>query len=179
MGRKSIKEQIDDAQLPIISGRTTKHQQKLLDPQAPLPGALKRVGPRVSRETKTQTKQSDPKHLRERFAAYCTALADNYGNPAQALAVVFDIPIEEAREREVELHTEITRAMQGVSTRELFSMNQMSKEHRMLRLRDFMYSPLPAVALKAMDMLNELDGATKSSGDTWEEWAAMALGRKV
>lgn len=176
MARKPA-EIADDATLPIVSGRKTKTtNQRLIDPQAPLPGAMKRVGPNLAK--RSPEKKADPKHLRDRYALYCRLLAENYGNPAPALAEVFDISIEEAQLRQVELHTEITRAMQGVSTRELFTMNQMSKEHRLMHLRSLMYHPNPAVSLKAMDMLNELDGATKSSGDTWEEWIGLALGRK-
>jgi hypothetical protein len=175
--KKTAQQEVDDATLPIIPGRSTRNRQTLLDPQAALPGAMKRVGPKPV-QTEKQQNRADPKHLRQRFALYCKELAAKMGDPVPSLAVAFDITIEEARERQVELHTEITRAVNVMSTKELFDMNGISKQHRIMRLREMMYSDHPAVILKAMDMLNDYDGSNKSSGETWEEWAAMAMGKR-
>lgn len=176
--KKSIQQEIDDSTLPIVPGRKTKvGKQTLLDPQAALPGAMKRVGPKPL-QSATQQEKADPKHLRQRFSLYCKQLVEHGGDPVPALAIVFDITVEEARERQVELHQEITKAVNVLSNKELFDMNGISKQHRIMRLREMMYSDHPAVVLKSMDMLNDMDSGNKSSGDTWEEWAAMAMGKR-
>ena len=178
---RSAKEQLDEGTLPIVPGRKSRvGKQTLLDPQAPLPGALKRVGPKPvkTKEQLAEQEKSDPKHLRQRFSLYCKKLAEYGGDPVPALAVVFDVTEEEARERQVELHQEITRAVNVLSNKELFDMNGISKQHRLMRLREMMYSDHPAVVLKSLDMLNDMDTGSKSSGDTWEEWAAMAMGKR-
>jgi hypothetical protein len=173
MARKqSVQEEIDEATLPIVPGRrTTRPRQTLLDPQAPMPGALKHVGPKRIESVKDR-KKADPKHLRDRFSLYCRELGRTYGDTPRALALVFDIPLEDAQARESELHQEITRAVNTMSNKDLFDMHSISKPHRMMRIREIFYSDnLPAV-LKATDMLEEMDSHAKSSGDTWEDWIA-------
>jgi hypothetical protein len=178
MARKRVEQEMDEATLPIVSGRKTKATGgKLIDPQAPLPGAMKRVGPKPA-QTAASIKKADPKHLREKFNEYCKHLATHYGDPVPALALTFNISEVEAEERQTELHNEIMRAMQGMTTRDLLAQNGMSKEHRLMRMKQFMYSENPVAAIKAMDMIGELDGATKSSGDTWEDWIAMSVKQK-
>lgn len=179
MVRKATPQQeLDEATLAIVPGRKSRGpKQKLIDPQAPLPGAMKRVGPRPEPSAK-EIKEADPKHLREKFDLYCRLLAEHYGEPVPALAAVFGISLEEAAERQAELHNEITRATSAMTQRDLFSMLNISKEHRTARLKTMMYCDNPAVSLKAMDMLNDMDGNAKSSGDTWEEWIALAIKQK-
>jgi hypothetical protein len=168
-----VQDDIDDATLPIVPGRrTTRSRQTLLDPQAPMPGAMKLVSPRRPLKRERSEPRSDPKHLRNLFPLYCKELGKSFGDPVPALAIVFDIPIEEARERQVELHHEITRAVNAMSNKELFDMNGISKAHRMMRLREIMYSDNLAAVLKSTDMLEEMDSHSKSSGDTWEDWIA-------
>jgi hypothetical protein len=170
--KPSVKEELDDGTLPIVPGRrTTRTRQVLLDPQAPMPGALKNVGPKPVK-TEKQRNRVDPKHLRDRFALYCRELAKSYGDPVPALAIVFDVSIEEAQLREVELHHEITRAVNVLSNKDIFDMNGVSKAHRVMRLREVFYSDNVAAVLKATDMLEEMDSHAKSSGDTWEDWIA-------
>lgn len=175
--KKSAHQEVEDATLPIIPGRSTKNKQTLLDPQAALPGAMKRVGPKPIQTEKQQNK-ADPKHLRQRFSSYCKELVKSAGDPVPAIAMIYGISEEEAREREIELHSEIMRAVNNMSQKELFEMNGISKAHRTMVLKDMMYSDIPAARLKAVDMLNDMDGSSKSSGDTWEEWAAMAMGKR-
>src|SRR5215813_6100872 len=171
--KKLIQDDVDEATLPIVPGRRTAKasKQQLLDPQAPMPGAMKHVGPKPLSSEK-RARQADPKHLRDRFALYCRELAKSFGDPIPALAIVFDIPIEEAREREVELHREITKAVNAMSNKDLFDMHGVSKAHRVMRLREVFYSDNLAGVLKATDMLEEMDSHAKSSGDTWEDWIA-------
>jgi hypothetical protein len=171
--KQSAQQEIDDATLPIVPGRrTTRTRQTLLDPQAPMPGAMKHVGPVSPTQVEHRKEKADPKHLRDLFPLYCRELGKSMGDPAPALAVVFDIPIQEAQERQVELHHEITRAVNAMTNKELFDMHGISKAHRMMRLREILYSDNLAGVLKATDMLEEMDSHSKSSGDTWEDWIA-------
>lgn len=177
--KKSEADLLDDATISIVPGRKSKPTRgKLLDPQAPLPGALKRVGPLAEKEDTKQQKlviKADQKILRAKFDQYCRELTKSYGDPVPALAIVFDISEDEARERQVELHDEITRAVNSLSTKDLLDMSGLSKPYRIMKLKLAMNSDNPAAMLKAIDMLNDMDGASKTSGETWEEWIASAL----
>lgn len=175
--KRSIQQDLDDATLPIVPGRKPS-KQTLLDPQSALPGAMKRVGPKLAATEREQAK-SDPKHLRQRFSLYCKQLTLHMGDPVPALAMVFEISLDEAQERQAELHHEIMRAVNNMSQKELFEMNGISKSHRTMVLKDMMYSDMPAARLKAVDMLNDMDGSGKSSGETWESWVALAMGKRV
>jgi hypothetical protein len=180
MARKqSVQEEIDEATLPIVPGRrTTRPRQTLLDPQAPMPGALKHVGPKRIESAK-EKKKADPKHLRDRFTIYCQELGKTYGDTARALALAFDIPLEEAQARKGDLHQEITRSINAMSNKDLFDMHGISKPYRMMRLREIFYSDNLAAVLKSTDMIAEEDSHAKSSGDTWEDWiASVPLERK-
>jgi hypothetical protein len=177
--KQTVQQELDEATLPIIPGRrTTRARQTLLDPLASMPGAMKHVGPRPVDKPKRELKEADPKHLRDRFGLYCKELARHFGDPVPALAIVFDISIEEAGSMSIELHQQMMRAVNTMSNKELFDMHGLNKAHRMMRLREIFYSDNLAGVLKATDMLEEMDSHAKSSGDTWEDWIASVSVRE-
>lgn len=164
----------EEARLPI-SGKSKRPSQKLIDPKALLPGPLVRVGGNVPSQ---QYQSADPKHLRERYNQYTRALVESNGNPVPALAIVFQISEHEALQRQVALHDELTASMQGMTTAQIFKANDLDKNARIMLLREKVFSGIPAVSLKALDMINDLDSTSSSSDDSWENMVAMALGRK-
>ncbi len=164
--KRAINQREEDEENPLAI-RVTKHQDDR-DPREPLKTGS--TGPEPEQGTVTRINMDvEAKKLVDKYARNLTA---HNGDVAIALAYTYEIPIEEAQKRMVELHDHIVGAtkthtdVSGMVERYDLGMNV-----RLAKLREMMFSPKEAVALKAIEMATEFDATTKAKriGTTWEQ----------
>lgn len=160
----------------VRTGKKRKGKQELLDPRSSLPGAIKTVGGnRPAHGEKAETENQAK--VRRQYVAYLQALVRHNGNQIPALAEAYGISEIEAERKQVDLHDRLVRSAKGLSQSELMRRYDLGPEVRTFLLRAHAFSPNPAVSLKAIDMLNDIDGANKAgrSGETFESWLALLV----
>lgn len=156
------------------------HNQKLLDPTAALPGAIKQVSNQKPLEPDAleRAKEDLRRKYRLFLQRYRLELArsetnfDLPGNPlVRALAETFGISIEQAWDRQHDLHAQMVEASKGVSISELMRRHGLSQEARVAILSHHANSLDPKVSLVAIKVANEMDDAGgASAADSFEAW---------
>jgi hypothetical protein len=151
---------------PVLVHRHRKHDTS--DPREPLPEGTT-TGEVVRMDA------NDKQTAENLASAYARALVAYDGNIEKALAKVFKITEEEALNNMVELHDR-ARGASRVNTNmtDMMERHDLTTETRLAKLREHMFSPIPAVSLKAIDAITELDSTAKSKriGTTWETFVA-------
>jgi hypothetical protein len=164
-----------------------KGEADMLDPQAQqlaIPGAHGRHDARDPREPlptgvanhddvpRLQTVEaSDARLSKDLATVYARNLIAFDGDVIRALAATFGVSEDEATARMRELHERARGASRATtSIGEMFERHDVTSEVRIAKLREMMFSPQPAAALKAIDVLNDLDATQKAKriGTTWE-----------
>lgn len=116
----------------------------------------------------------------DKATLYARGLVANNGNIAKALASAYNIPEEEAERRMVELHEDVRKhSRSGISLQEMLERHDLTRESRLAVLREALFSRNPGVALKAVEMLDEVDMTAKAAriGSTWDEIVRVAKDR--
>lgn len=111
----------------------------------------------------------DTKHLVAKYALNLTA---SVGDVARALAATYEIPVEEANAKMVELHEHIRGASKThTDLSDLFERFDLGTPVLLARLREMLFSPKEAVALKAIEMATDMNATSKAKriGTTWEQ----------
>lgn len=106
---------------------------------------------------------------------YARALIAYNGDVVKSLATVFGVTEGEAELNMVELHEKARSSSRAnTSISDMFERHDLTPEIRFAKLREMMFSPQPAVALKAIDMLNDQDATAKAKriGSTWESFVS-------
>jgi hypothetical protein len=64
---------------------------------------------------------------------------------------------------------------------DLFERHDLTFETRLARLREMFFSDNPGVALKAIEMITDMDATSKSKrmGSTWEDFVAKARAKSA
>jgi hypothetical protein len=118
------------------------------------------------------------RHAREKenkYDLYLEAMVLCNGDRVQALSRVYRIEPEEVSRRFRELLADVQRGRSSSSISELLDANDAGAQARAKILAGHLYSPSPAVSLKAADMLAELDQAPKTTNASYETYARAIL----
>ena len=143
----------ESGQIPHGGGGGAHHHQQLIDPHAPLPGAIKIVSDQRPPRRGRGVAESD----RAKYALYLEELVRTGGDVASALATALNIPLEEAHEKRAELHAEMLEKGMGRSVSKVLRESDLNAEGRIAVLRSLVYSGVPAAQLRAIDLLSEMD----------------------
>jgi len=165
----------DDATLPISVGKWKGQRAvkgNLVDPTAALPGGMKSVGGDISVKT---TRNKTDKQLQQKSKQYMRHLVTFQGDQIKALMATYGISEKEAIDERENLHGELLRATHGQTITDILKSSDLDRNSRVQILREHVFSPVPAVSLKALEAINELDGASRQGGDSWESFIAIAL----
>lgn len=140
------------------------------NPSAPDPREPLSIG--AVREEQALLPPEVPRRKAEDIASrYARALMANQGDVVKALAIVFGVSEDEATQRMVELHEQARGATRAnTSVGDMIERHDLSIEMRVARMRQIVYGVNDAAALKAIDVLNEMDASSKTKriGTTWE-----------
>lgn len=165
---------------------------ELLDPdeQAPVPARARRPhgGDRDPREVLGTGVVDDPpaipetpkrslEDLSSRYARALVAFAREPNQIAKALAEVYGITVQEAGDRMVELHEKIRGAVRtNMNVGDMIERHDVSIEVRIARTREMVFSADDRTAIRAIEMLNDMDATAKSKriGNTWETFVRRA-----
>ena len=104
---------------------------------------------------------------------YAKALIAQQGDVVGALANVFDVTKEYALANMIALHERARGASRANnSMSDMIERHDLTTEIRLAKLREMLFSDAPAVSLKAMDMIGEMDATAKSKriGTSWESF---------
>jgi hypothetical protein len=156
----------DEVSLPALP-RHRKQDDR--DPREPLKIGLAGIDQGEARPLNTAV---DTKQLVAKYARNLTAMN---GDVALALAVTYEIPVEEAKEKMLELHDHICGASKAhTDLSDLFERFDLGTPVLLARLREMLFSPKEAVALKAIEMATEMNATSKAKriGTTWEQLVA-------
>jgi len=174
MPRARSKARIEDDILDTVDGikappRVAEPRERRADnsdPREPLPfGETEPTG------VVTTMDEANRKTSERLFSVYARALIANNGDVVLALADTFGITREEAQMNMVALHERARGASRmSTSISDMLERHDMTTETRIVALRPLLFSDAPAVVLKTVDMLNEMDATAKSKriGTTWE-----------
>ncbi len=174
--RKAVgTEQLLNQEPPLLalpSPRIAHKHEHEIDPYESPPGAV----PVILSEKPLKRKQTaedvatrkaarmEARALATRYERYLDLMAQSGGDRDQALASVFNVSIEEAQERRLELHAEVRRGLGSTTLAEILEKNDLSLVARANILRKHAYSDIPAASLKAIDMVQELEGDRSDVG---------------
>lgn len=163
-----------------IGGKWNKAavSSKVIDPTTPLPGAMRRVGGNAPVDESTLAQKKEQKELIKRFKVYSKTLSLNGGNQVNALCAAYGITEHDAEEHQIKLHDELMKAARGLTTSEVMKMNDVDKNARIMLLKSHMYSSEPGPSLKAIDLLHQIDSASRGADESWETWVTSALAAK-
>jgi hypothetical protein len=152
--------------------------QELLDPRQPIAdGQMANVTP--GRETAD-------KGSRERFTMYARNLIGTHGDIVKAVCLTLgkdpenDDDVADVTANLAKYHEQIRAASRNNrNIGELFETHDVTLEVRVVMLRELMFHPDPAVRLRAIDFLNEMDETSKAAriGSSWEETVRLAKAR--
>lgn len=144
-------------------------------------GALA-VGVVISPEKQTKKQHAELGSGADKYTYYTRALVANNGDIVKALAAAYNISEEAAAKDMVKLHDDIrSHSRAGVSLQEMLEKHDLTRETRLAVMREALFSPLPAVRLKAVEMLDEVDMTAKAArvGSTWDEIVRIAKNRAM
>lgn len=135
----------------VTNARTTQ--------QAP----LKR---RMTREdlSKREAAREDMRVRSNRYLRYLDLLRANGGDKISALAAIYSVSLEQAHERQYELHLDVRTGMGGTDLAGVLEANDLALTDRVALLRSHAYSDNPAASLKALDMAQDLEGSGGGQG---------------
>lgn len=102
--------------------------------------------------------------LGARYRAYLQLLAASGLDRISALAEVFNVSIEEAREHEYELHIEVRRGIGATEVGKVLEDHDLGIHERAALMRKWAYSENPAASLKSIDMAQSLEGDSAHVG---------------
>lgn len=148
-------------------GRPPKAENE--DPRIALPSG-------VVLEEKHQKQTKNDRTGSDMFSVYVRNLASSRGDPIPALAATYGISVEEATERAQELHDKIrVNSRSGMALQEMLERHDLTREVRIAILRGCLFHDNPAVQLKAIEMLEEVDMTAKAAriGSSWEDLVRM------
>ena len=111
--------------------------------------------------------------LDARYRAYLQLLVENGLDRIAALARVFDLSIEEARNREYELHLEVRRGIGATEVGKVLEDHDLGLHERAALMRKWAYSDNPAASLKSIDMAQSLEGDGQHIG-SFESFLRLA-----
>jgi hypothetical protein len=163
--RKATQEELaDEVAIPL---KHKRHDNS--DPREPLP-----VGTTTGEATKLPSK-GEKRTAEDLSSRYARNLIAYDGDLEKALSKTFGISEEEAALNLAELHDR-ARGASRVNTNmvDMMERHDLTIEPRLAKLREHMFSPIPAVSLKAIDAITELDATAKSRriGTSWETFVA-------
>ena len=149
---------------------TPRKPRQQADPTASLP-----VGTITGEASPMPAPKTERRNAEDISTRYARALVAYNGDIAKALAKTFNIPEDEAAMNMVELHDRARGASRVNSNMvDMMERHDLTIEVRLAKLREHQFSPVPAVSLKAIEAISELDASAKSrrTGTTWEAFVS-------
>jgi hypothetical protein len=146
-----------------------KHHTSTLDPREPMNVGVTGVASPISAD------KNEKRTAEDLSTKYARALVAYNGNIEKALAKVFNISEEDALMNMAELHNKARASSRiNANATDMMERHDLTSEVRMAKLREHMFSPIPAVSLKAIDAISELDATAKAKriGTSWETFVA-------
>ena len=158
----------------------SRHHEHLEDPLTPMVGATEAHEPPKRRKRNVQGEEiavttAERKRAGERYLRYLDLVIACNGDRRAALALLYDVEIDEVLERENELHAEVMAGAGVASMGDLLKKNDVAKETRVALLKRHAFSPVPAASLKAIDMLGEMDNDKSDQAGRYESYLAAIL----
>jgi hypothetical protein len=104
---------------------------------------------------------------------YAKALVAQQGDVVGALSNVFDVSRDYALANMVALHERARGASRANnSMSDMIERHDLTTEVRLAKVREMLFHDNPAVAMKAIDLINEMDATAKSKriGQSWESF---------
>jgi hypothetical protein len=183
--RRSAKNDQQDGQeigiLMLPPPKTSHKHEHREDPYESPPGAVPHVvssAPLKRKLTAAEKKQqselrAEHKMLATRHAAYLDALGENGGDRVKALSHVLGISEDDVRPQLLDLLAEVRRGLAVSPLGELLERNGLDLAARVNILRGHAYSDNPAASLKAVDLVQEMQGQTSDTG-SFENYLRLA-----
>lgn len=160
------------------------------DPYETPPGAVPakvsnlktQTGPIKRQQTKAdelarQEAKSELRIRASRYRSYLDEMIANGGDQLAALAVVYGLDIDEVKARRDELHADVRSGIGGTELAEVLEQHDLGLNTRVALLKKHAFSDIPAASLKAVDMINDLEGDSGSVG-TFESYLRLVKAQK-
>ena len=158
-----------------------KDHEHRIDPYKTLPGAMpdptptKRGRGRPRKDDIAAAKRAEDRRRQERYSRYLDALIASQGDTDCALAVVYGLnSVQEAVDRHDELLADVQAGIPSSSINDMLKGRDLDKAARVSILRKHAYSSNPAASLKALDMIQDLDGSGPSES-SYEQFVRLAM----
>lgn len=153
-------------------GFDAPHHQVLIDPLAPMSGAIKMV----SDQRAPKRKPGQAKAAKEVYQLFLRNLVALNGNEVQALSATLGLNQSDVENRAQELKDSIiANATTGRSLQDILKVYNINKEARIAILASHAFSSVPAASLKAIDMLNDLDAGRVADEASYESYVRRIL----
>lgn len=172
-----VGELVEEQPLAIPAARR-EHEHRV-DPYKTLAGAMPNPDA-PSKPKKARAHDENAAILAEqrdrtfRYDAYLDNLGTFHGDIDQALAIVYQVSIEQASERRAELLADVQLGIGSSSLGEIISRRDLNHSALITLLRKWAYCGNPAASLKAIDMLRDMGEGAPSEG-SFEKYARLAL----
>lgn len=128
-------------------------------------------------ELARQEAKSELRIRASRYRSYLDEMIANGGDQLAALAVVYGLDIDEVKERRDELHADVRSGIGGTELAEVLEQHDLGLNTRVALLKKHAFSDIPAASLKAVDMINDLEGDSGSVG-TFESYLRLVKAQK-
>lgn len=112
-----------------------------------------------------------------RYRSYLDEMITNGGDQLAALSIVYGLSIDEVKERREELHADVRSGIGATELAEVLEQHDLGLNTRIAILRKHAFSDIPAASLKAVDMVNDLEGDSGSFG-TFESYLRLVKAQK-
>lgn len=165
--------------IPAALPRGREHEHRV-DPYRTLAGAMPppdapptkpRKGARAHDENAAYL--ADQRQRTERYDRYLDSLSTFQGDVDAALAIVYQIDVQQAQERHGELLADVQQGIGSSSLGEIIGRRDLSHNALVTLLRKWAYCGNPAASLKAIDMLRDMGDGAPSEG-SFEKYARLA-----
>jgi len=167
-----VEDEVAEPNLPVALPRSRHTAGVDRDPREPLvDGAVETL------EDQRRLARPEEQRAQDLSTIYARNLVANRGDVVHALMATFEVPEKEALARMEELHS-IARGSSRSNTNaaDIIERHDLTLEVRLAKIRELLFSPNPGVALKAIELANEMDATSKTKrfGTTWEDFIRKA-----
>lgn len=190
MPRRKPKGETQTLESPILMlppGKPRHRHPHEDDPYESLPGGVPRVEVTghepITRKLSRAEEQQRSVALSEqamratRYTRYLEAMVRLGGDQIAALAEVYELTPQDVEERHLELQADVRAGIGTSVLADVLEKNDLSVAARAAVLRKHLYSTNPAASLKALDLVNDMEGDRADFG-SFESYLRLAKGQK-
>jgi hypothetical protein len=148
-------------------------------PNTPVPGAATPIKRKMTKQEiadRTEA-QLEQKMRGERYARYLDAMVEHMGDQELALADVYGIKVEDVRVRRLELQADVRQGIGKTQLSDVLERADLNIQSRVSLLRRHAFSNNPAASLKAIDMIQDLEGDRADHG-SFESYLRLVKGKE-